>query len=98
MVLAAEQDGVLAGFGPAPLHTGEFGGKAPEAVPDAIGVAGLWRGQGIGACCWHGAWQALRARGVPAITTEAGWGDAGLTGFLSVQAFVWRRTSFWSGV
>jgi ribosomal protein S18 acetylase RimI-like enzyme len=87
VALAAERDGVLAGFVLARLYEGEFGGDAPEAALDAIGVAFAWRGQGVAGALLAQLVDAMRAQGVRAIATEAEWSDTGLTGFFARAGF-----------
>ena len=87
VALAAEQDGAFAGFALARLYEGEFGGDAPEAALDAIGVAAARRGQGIARTLLAHMVQAMRAGGVHAIATEAEWSDSGLIGFFIRAGF-----------
>ena len=87
VALAAERDGALAGFLLARLYEGEFGGEAPEAALDAVGVATAWRGQGIARTLLARMVEAMRARGVRAIATEAEWSDTGLIGFFARAGF-----------
>lgn len=87
VALAAEQGGAFAGFALARLYEGEFGGDAPEAALDAIGVAAARRGQGIARTLLAYMVQAMRAGGVHAIATEAEWSDSGLIGFFVRAGF-----------
>ncbi len=87
VALAAERDGALAGFLLARLYEGEFGGEAPEAALDAIGVAADSRGQGVARTLLARMVEAMRARGVRAIATEAEWSDTGLIGFFAAAGF-----------
>lgn len=87
VALAAERDGALAGFLLARLYEGEFGGDAPEAALDAIGVATACRGQGVARTLLARMVEAMRGRGVRSIATEAEWSDTGLIGFFARAGF-----------
>lgn len=87
VALAAECGGALAGFVLARLYEGEFGGDAPEAALDAIGIAASARGKGIARALLAHLVEAMQARGVGTIATEADWADTGLTGFFAHAGF-----------
>lgn len=87
VALAAEQGGKLAGFAFARLYEGEFGGGAPEASLDAIGVDAKARGRGIGRQLVEGVAKAMRGHGVAELSTQADWTEAALMGFFAHTGF-----------
>jgi ribosomal protein S18 acetylase RimI-like enzyme len=87
VALAAERAGGLVGFVLARLYEGEFGGDAPEAALDAIGVSADGRGQGVARRLVAAMDAAMRARGVRAIATEADWSDTNMIGFFARMGF-----------
>jgi len=87
VALAAERDGQLAGFVIARLYEGEFGGEAPEAALDAIGVAAEARRTGVGRALIDGMAAAMRIHGITEIATEIDWFDTDLTGFFAESGF-----------
>jgi N-acetylglutamate synthase-like GNAT family acetyltransferase len=88
VALAAERGGKLVGFVLARLYEGEFGGVAPEAALDAIGVAGEARMRGVGRCLIDGMAAAMRIHGIKEIGTQADWADTELSGFFARMGFV----------
>jgi len=87
VALAADRDGQIVGFAFAHLLDGEFGGKAPVGVLDAIGVAPGARGEGVGRALLAALDADLRARGVRELRTQAEWTEHGLAGFFSSAGF-----------
>lgn len=88
VALGAERDGRLAGFVIARLYEGEFGGEAPEAALDAIGVAAEARGAGVGRSLIDAMAAAMRIHGIKEIATQADWTDTDLCGFFARMGFV----------
>jgi ribosomal protein S18 acetylase RimI-like enzyme len=70
--------GGLNGFVLASILDGEFDGRFPVAMLDAIGVAPDARGCGIGRALLTALEAELRARYVRELRTEAPWNSAGL--------------------
>jgi GNAT superfamily N-acetyltransferase len=87
VALAAELGGKLAGFAFARLYEGEFGGGAPEASLDAIGVDAKARSHGIGRELVDGVAKAMRGHGVKELSTQANWTEAELMGFFAHTGF-----------
>lgn len=87
VALAAERDGRLAGFVIARLYEGEFGGEAPEAALDAIGVAAAARRTGVGRALIDGMAAAMRIHGIKEIGTQLDWADTELAGFFARMGF-----------
>lgn len=70
--------GRLSGFALASILDGEFDGRFPVAMLDAIGVAPDARGRGIGRALLAALDAELRARRVRELRTEAPWHSASL--------------------
>ncbi len=85
--LAVEADGRLAGFVFTQILDGEFGGKEPVAVLDAIGVAPGERGAKLGHQLLAALDRQLAAHGVREIQTQAGWTEGAIVGFLAASGF-----------
>lgn len=85
--LAAVRGSVVQGFVLAHLLSGEFGVTAPVGVLDAIGVDPAARGYCVGRRLLSGLEQALAARGVKELRTEADWTEHSLIGFFSSAGF-----------
>jgi GNAT superfamily N-acetyltransferase len=87
VALAADRDGKLVGFVIARLYEGEFGGEAPEAALDAIGVAAEARRTGVGRALIGGMAAAMRIHGIKEIGTQVDWADTELAGFFARMGF-----------
>lgn len=87
VALAAERDGHVVGFAFARLYEGEFGGKAPEAALDAIGVAPDARHSGTGRQLIDSMAAAMRVHGIKEISTQVDWDDPTLSGFFARMKF-----------
>lgn len=87
VALGAECDGALVGFAFARLYEGEFGGMAPEASLDAIGVDAEARHRGVGRALVEGVVAAMRLRGIKELSTQADWTDTDLMGFFAHTDF-----------
>lgn len=85
--LAAVRGGTVAGFALAHLQSGEFGGTGPVGVLDAVGVDPAARGAGVGQRLLAGLDEALAARGVGELRTEADWTEQSLISFFSAAGF-----------
>jgi len=85
--LAAEVDGVFAGFLLARVYYGEFGRTEAVAVLDTIGVHPDFRGGGVGAALLHQLRTNLVGLGVPYLQTEVTWDDQPLLGFFHHEGF-----------
>ena len=86
--LAAELDGLFAGFLLARVYYGEFGALEPSSVLDAIGVHSGLRGRGIGHALLHQLLTNLRGLGISCLRTEVEWNDQGLLSFFHHEGFV----------
>ena len=86
--LAAEDEGVLAGFLLGSLYYGEFGQPEPSAVLDTIGVDPARRDRKIGKALVRQLVMNLRALGIHSVRTEVAWDNFGLLAFLARQDFV----------
>jgi GNAT superfamily N-acetyltransferase len=87
VALAAERAGELVGFAFARVLDGEFGGRAPSGVLDAIGVAPGVRGDGVGSLLVAELERALAARGARELRTQADWTEHGLVAFFGAAGF-----------
>jgi ribosomal protein S18 acetylase RimI-like enzyme len=85
--LAAEADGVFAGFLLARVYYGEFGQTEPVAVLDTIDVHPAFRGKGVGAALLAQLRTNLSGLGVPSLRTEVGWDELPLIGFFQHEGF-----------
>ncbi len=85
--LAAEVDGLFAGFLLARVYYGEFGALEPAAVLETIGVHPDFRGRGVGAALMDQLQTNLRGLGVAAVRTEVGWDEPELLGFFRAMGF-----------
>jgi GNAT superfamily N-acetyltransferase len=87
VALGAELDGTLVGFAFARLYEGEFGGMAPEASLDAIGVDAKVRHHGVGRELVGALAAAMRLHGIKELSTQADWTDTDLMGFFARTKF-----------
>ncbi|MDE2228721.1 MAG: GNAT family N-acetyltransferase [Alphaproteobacteria bacterium] len=87
IALAAERPRKLAGFALARLYQGEFGGDAPEAALDAIGVAADARHHGVGRSLVDAMMAAMRIHSIKELSTEVDWTDTALSGFFARMGF-----------
>jgi len=85
--LVAETDGKVAGFVYAYMLDGEFGGQAPVAVLDAIGLAEEYRGHGAGMQLLEAMETEARAQKCVELRTQANWGQQDLMGFFAEVGF-----------
>jgi predicted N-acetyltransferase YhbS len=85
--LAAESEGRLVGFAFAHVLDGEFGGRAPVGVLDAIAVSADVQRQGVAAALLAALEATLAARGVRELRTQAEWAEHGLAAFLWTAGF-----------
>jgi ribosomal protein S18 acetylase RimI-like enzyme len=82
-----DQNGRLRGFLLARITEGEFGGEAPGASLDVIGVEPDARGRGIGRRLLASADEALRRRQVRRMESQAGWRNHGMLRFFDGCGF-----------
>jgi GNAT superfamily N-acetyltransferase len=87
VALAAESAGRVVGFVFAHVLDGEFGGKAPVGVLDAIGVAQAARGAGVATALLEGLERALGGRGVQELRTQVEWTEHDMVGFFAAAGF-----------
>jgi predicted N-acetyltransferase YhbS len=87
VALAAERGGELVGFAFASLLDGEFGGRAPSGVLDALAIAQESRGAGVASALVGELERALAARGARELRTQAEWTEHDLVGFFSAAGF-----------
>lgn len=85
--LAAERDGLFAGFLLARVYYGEFGSLEPVAVLDTIGVHPDFRGQGVGGAMMRQLVTNLRGLNVGHLQTEVSWEDPALMTFFQHEGF-----------
>lgn len=85
--VGVEDDNGLAGFVFAHLLEGEFGGKGPVAVLDAIGVDPDHEHHGVGHALMNGLEEVMRRKGVRELQTEVDWRSHHLIEFLDVTGF-----------
>ncbi len=85
--LAAEVDGLFAGFLLARVYYGEFGAIEPAAVLDTIGVHPDYRGRGVGAALIDQLQTNLRGLNVRSLRTEVAWETPGLLTFFQHMGF-----------
>lgn len=86
--LAAEVDGIFAGFLLARVYYGEFGVMEMVAALDTIGVSPDFRGMGVGAALLAQLCQNLEGLGIPQLRTEVSWEDQDLLRFFHREGFV----------
>lgn len=86
--LAAEIDGLFAGFLLARVYYGEFGAMEPTAVLDALGVHTGLRGRGVGHALLRQLRTNLRGLGISRLRTEVAWDDQQLLSFFHHEKFV----------
>lgn len=85
--LAAELDGIFAGFLLARVYYGEFGTTEPVAVLDTIGVHPDFRGKGVGDALLEQLTVNLRGLNVTTLRTEVGWDEPELLTFFRHEGF-----------
>lgn len=85
--LAVEAEGRLAGFVFAQILDGEFGGKEPVAVLDAICVDPDDRGAHLGRHLMAALDRQLAAAGVREIQTQADWTELDIVRFCAAAGF-----------
>ena len=85
--LAAETEGMVAGFLLGRLYYGEFGLPEPVAIVDSIGVHPELKGRHIGRALFEQLETNLRAMGIETIQTQVEWNHFELLGFLKTLDF-----------
>ncbi len=85
--LVAGQGTQLVGFVSAHVLDGEFGGTAPTAVIDAIGVVPELRNQGVARALMTTLENQLKGRGIVELRTEADWVEHDLVRFFATAGF-----------
>ncbi|HSK39805.1 MAG TPA: GNAT family N-acetyltransferase [Arenibaculum sp.] len=86
--LAAEIDGIMAGFVIGRLYFGEFGMPEPAAIVDSIGVDPDFRGRKVGAALMAQLETNLKAVGIETIQTQVSWDQQDLLRFMHSEGFV----------
>ncbi len=86
--LAAEVDGMLAGFVLARVFYGEFGAPEPAAVIDTLGVRPDLARRGVGRALLRQLRTNLHGLGVRRIDTEVAWDQLELLAFFHESGFV----------
>ena len=81
-------EGGLKGYLLARLLEGEYGGKSPVAVLDAIGVDPSCKRQGVGSQLMQNFMDILRHKQIPEIHTEVDWRNTDFLKFLSATGFL----------
>jgi ribosomal protein S18 acetylase RimI-like enzyme len=85
--LAFVEDGVVEGHVFAHMLDGEFGGRHPVAVLDAIGISKAVRGHGGAHALMQELQVAARGRGAHALRTQVLWSDEPMMHFLAAAGF-----------
>jgi len=85
--LAAEAEGQVKGFLLAHILDGEFGGSAPVAVLDTMGIDSRARGAGLARELMSGLNAALKSRGVKELITQVDMSQQDLIGFFLASGF-----------
>lgn len=85
--LAFVENGVVEGHALAHMLDGEFGGRHPVAVLDAIGTSQPVRGHGGARALMRELEMAARGRGAHALRTQASWFDEAMLHFLAAAGF-----------
>lgn len=86
--LAAEYEGLFAGFLLARVHYGEFGAPEKVAVLDTLGVHPDFRRHGVGDALLDQLATNLLGLGVTSLQTEVAWKDTDLVAFFQREGFV----------
>ena len=81
-------EGELKGYLMARLLEGEYGGKKPVAVLDAIGVDSVCRGMGIGRQLMQSFVDILKHKQIAEIHTEVDWRNTDFLNFLSATGYL----------
>ncbi|MCP5368287.1 MAG: GNAT family N-acetyltransferase [Hyphomicrobiales bacterium] len=87
IVVAAETDGELSGFGIARIQTGEFGEAGSAAVLDILGVDPDARHHGIGHQVLAAIEDVMRRKDIHELRTQADWGATEMAGFMASVGF-----------
>lgn len=87
VALGHDAGGGLDGFVLAQVLDGEFGGRYPVALLDALGVAPEARHLGIGHALFAALETALRRRGARELRTQASWQDRDLLRLFDAVGF-----------
>lgn len=85
--LAFVENGVVEGHVLAHMLDGEFGGRHPVAILDAVGTSRRARGHGGGRALMRDLQAAARDRGAQALRTQALWTDEAMLHFLAAAGF-----------
>jgi ribosomal protein S18 acetylase RimI-like enzyme len=87
IAVAVEDDGGLAGYAIARIQGGAFGGVAPVAILDAIGIDPDRQRRGSGRHLIEGIVRGMKKRGVPELRTQVDWADQALLRFFAASGF-----------
>ena len=87
VALGVEADGTLAGFMLGQILDGEFGGKHPVALLDAIALDRKIRERGLGHLLMEQFVETLRRRGVRELRSQANWDNHDLLHFFARNGF-----------
>jgi len=87
IVVAAETEGKLTGFGIARIQTGEFGEAGSAAVLDIFGVDPDYRKHGIGHQLLEAVEDVMRRKDIHEMRSQAEWGETAMAGFLASVGF-----------
>jgi ribosomal protein S18 acetylase RimI-like enzyme len=85
--LAAEADGMFAGFLLVRVYYGEFGSTEQVAMLDTLGVHPARRGHGVGRALMRQLCTNLLGLGIRALQTEVGWENQELLAFFHHEGF-----------
>lgn len=85
--LAAELNGIFAGFLLARVYYGEFGMMEPTAVLDTLGVRPDLRGHHVGSALISQLGTNLLGLGIPRLQTEVPWDNIDLISFFHHEGF-----------
>jgi ribosomal protein S18 acetylase RimI-like enzyme len=85
--LAAEVEGVFAGFLLARVYYGEFGALEPFAALDTLGVHPDFRGRGVGSALIEQLRTNLLGLGIPRLQTEVAWENLEILTFFHHEGF-----------
>jgi ribosomal protein S18 acetylase RimI-like enzyme len=86
--VGVSRDGTLVGFAFARILHGEFGRAEPTAALDLVGVDPTSQGHGCGHALMDGLADAMRARGVRQLHSQADWTNHGLLKFFDSTKFI----------
>jgi ribosomal protein S18 acetylase RimI-like enzyme len=87
VTLAAADGTTLKGYALGHVLDGEFGGTGPIGVVDSLGIDPDQRGHGLGRQLMAAMENAMRARGVKELVTQADWTEHAMTRFFQSAGF-----------